>query len=79
MWAGIKLPGNQYRKRHQLADAHETLRRIAAGEVNPRELPENIDLLSRTERRPVAPQEPAAVMATVHRLPMSAMSNRSVA
>jgi WhiB family redox-sensing transcriptional regulator len=30
MWAGVKLPGGQYRKREQLAEAHATLRRIAA-------------------------------------------------
>lgn len=49
VWAGIKLPGGQYRKRHQLADAHALLRRIAAGEVNPRELPESAALLARQE------------------------------
>jgi WhiB family redox-sensing transcriptional regulator len=47
VWAGVKLPGGQYRKRHQLARAHEVLRQIAEGLVNPRELPENVDLLSR--------------------------------
>jgi hypothetical protein len=31
VWAGVKLPGGQYRKRHQLARAHEVLRDIAAG------------------------------------------------
>ena len=30
VWAGVKLPGGQYRKREQLAEAHATLRRIAA-------------------------------------------------
>jgi hypothetical protein len=30
-----------------LARAHEVLRQIAEGLVNPRELPENVDLLSR--------------------------------
>ncbi|MGB3483272.1 MAG: WhiB family transcriptional regulator [Mycobacterium sp.] len=49
VWAGMKLPGGQYRKRHELAAAHETLRRIAAGEINARELPENAALLERTE------------------------------
>ena len=33
VWAGVKLPGGQYRKREQLAGAHDTLRRIAAGEI----------------------------------------------
>lgn len=78
VWAGIKLPGNQYRKRHQLADAHDTLRRIAAGEINPRELPESVDLLTRSERQ--RPSQPAApVMATVHRFPLAVVSQRSVA
>ena len=53
MWAGVKLPGGQYRKRAQLAHAHETLRRIADGRINPRELPESVALLSRTETMPV--------------------------
>ena len=35
VWAGVKLPGGQYRKREQLAQAHATLRRIAAGEISP--------------------------------------------
>jgi WhiB family redox-sensing transcriptional regulator len=52
VWAGIKLPGGQYRKREQLAQAHDTLRRIAAGEINPRQLPENAALLSRRESLP---------------------------
>ena len=38
MWAGVKLPGGQYRKREQLAEAHATLRRIAAGEISSRQL-----------------------------------------
>ncbi|WP_293309001.1 WhiB family transcriptional regulator, partial [Mycolicibacterium sp.] len=42
VWAGMKLPGGQYRKRHQLARAHRILREIAAGLINPRELPESI-------------------------------------
>ena len=29
VWAGVKLPGGQYRKREQLAQAHDVLRRIA--------------------------------------------------
>lgn len=48
VWAAIKLPGGQYRKRHELARAHELLARIADGSVNPRELPESAELLSRT-------------------------------
>jgi WhiB family redox-sensing transcriptional regulator len=57
VWAGIKLPGNQYRKRGELARAHETLRRIAAGEISAREVPENAALLKRREGEalPVAP------------------------
>jgi WhiB family redox-sensing transcriptional regulator len=54
VWAGVKLPGGQYRKRHQLAHAHEVLRHIAAGLINPRELPENVELLSRSDALPVA-------------------------
>ena len=38
VWAGVKLPGGQYRKREQLAQAHATLRRIAAGEISSRQL-----------------------------------------
>lgn len=49
VWAGVKLPGGQYRKRHQLARAHEVLSRIADGVLNPRELPESVELLSRTD------------------------------
>lgn len=49
VWAGVKLPGGQYRKREELAQAHAVLRRIAAGEVTPRELPENQALLARHE------------------------------
>ncbi|MCV7191749.1 WhiB family transcriptional regulator [Mycolicibacterium brumae] len=47
VWAGVKLPGNQYRKRHELARAHQLLAQIAAGEITPRELPENAPLLRR--------------------------------
>lgn len=47
VWAGVKLPGNQFRKREQLAQAHRTLARIARGEINSRELPENAALLQR--------------------------------
>ena len=56
VWAGVKLPGGQYRKRHQLAYAHEVLRQVAAGLINPRELPESAELLSRSEALPaIAP------------------------
>jgi hypothetical protein len=49
VWAGVKLPGGQYRKRHQLAHAHLVLRQIAEGLINPRELPESAQLLARTD------------------------------
>lgn len=49
VWAGIKLPGGQYRKRHALAHARSVLRDIADGVINPRELPESAELLSREE------------------------------
>lgn len=49
VWAGVKLPGGQYRKREQLAAAHDALRRIAGGEINSRQLPENAALLARRE------------------------------
>src|ERR1700743_1453608 len=54
VWAGVKLPGGQYRERGQLAAAHDVLRRIASGEINSRELPENASLLTRHEHQPVA-------------------------
>lgn len=73
VWAGIKLPGGQYRKRHQLANAHEALRRIAAGELNPRELAENSALLSRQEAAPVP-----TVAAVIH-LPVTHIGPRSAA
>ncbi|MCV7258849.1 WhiB family transcriptional regulator [Mycobacterium shimoidei] len=63
VWAGVKLPGGQYRKREQLAQAHDTLRRIAAGEINSRQLPENSALLARREGDAVA------VTTTVFHLP----------
>ena len=53
VWAGIKLPGGQHRKRAQLAQAHEILRRIAAGEINSRQLPANAALLARSEHETV--------------------------
>lgn len=52
VWAGIKLPGGQYRKRHHLAHAREVLQNIADGLVNPRELPESSELLARGEELP---------------------------
>lgn len=73
VWAGVKLPGGQYRKREQLAAAHETLRRIAAGEINSRQLPENAALLERRERDVVA------VSATVFHLPADRVGPRSAA
>lgn len=54
-WAGIKLPGGQYRKREQLAAAHDVLRRIAGGEINSRQLPDNAALLARNEGLEVTP------------------------
>lgn len=54
VWAGIKLPGGQYRKRHHLARAREVLEQIADGRVNPRELPESAELLTRAECLPGA-------------------------
>jgi WhiB family redox-sensing transcriptional regulator len=36
-----------------LAAAHEILRRIAAGEINSRQLPDNAALLARSERHAV--------------------------
>lgn len=60
VWAGVKLPGGQYRKRHQLARAHRVLHDIAAGLINPRELPESAELLSRGEAIP------AGVTTVVH-------------
>jgi WhiB family redox-sensing transcriptional regulator len=63
VWAGIKLPGGQYRKRHELG-------LIAEGLVNPRQLPESAELLSRADT-PAAP-EPAVVHLTVGRPPAAA-------
>ncbi|GFG73742.1 WhiB family transcriptional regulator [Mycobacterium botniense] len=73
VWAGVKLPGGQYRKREQLARAHEVLRRIAAGEINSRQLPENQALLARREHDPV-PAE-----ANVFHLPIAQVGPRSAA
>ena len=63
VWAGVKLPGGQYRKRHQLAHAHAVLRSIADGSLNPRELAESTELLSRAEPLPAPP-------ATIIHLPL---------
>jgi WhiB family transcriptional regulator, redox-sensing transcriptional regulator len=73
VWAGIKLPGGQYRKREQLARAHQILGRIAAGEINSRQLPENEALLARRERDSVP------VAATVFHLPIARVGPRSAA
>jgi WhiB family redox-sensing transcriptional regulator len=73
VWAGVKLPGGQYRKRDELARAHQILRRIAAGEINPRQLPESAALLERrhADLRPV--------VATVFHLPTLHAGPRSAA
>src|SRR5271166_6305483 len=73
VWAGVKLPGGQYRKREQLAQAHDTLRRIAAGEINPRQLPDNAALLARREANAVP------VTATVFHMPVREIGPRSAA
>ncbi len=73
VWAGVKLPGGQYRKREQLARAHEVLRRIAAGDINARQLPENAALLARCEGDAVP------VTAVVLHLPATRVGPRSAA
>jgi WhiB family redox-sensing transcriptional regulator len=73
VWAGVKLPGGQYRKREQLAQAHATLRRIAAGEISPRQLADNAALLSRREGDTVR------ATATVFHLPLRQVGPRSAA
>lgn len=73
VWAGVKLPGGQHRKRAELAAAHAVLRRIAAGEINPRELPENAALLARHEAAT------APVVATVFHLPAAGVGPRTAA
>jgi WhiB family redox-sensing transcriptional regulator len=73
VWAGVKLPGDQYRKRHELARAHALLRRIAAGEINPRQLPENAALLARHEH------EALPVAALLFHLPTAQLGPRSAA
>lgn len=73
VWAGVKLPGGQYRKRAELADAHETLRRIAEGEISPRELPESAELLESG----AVTLEPA--VAAVFHLPVPMVGPRTAA
>ncbi|HET9876868.1 MAG TPA: WhiB family transcriptional regulator [Mycobacterium sp.] len=73
VWAGVKLPGGQYRKREELARVRLVLRRIAAGEINPRELPENAALLARHEH------QQALVTATVFHLPPRGVGPRTAA
>lgn len=70
VWAGVKLPGGQYRKRHQLAHAHQMLRQIADGLINPRELPESAELLSRNDIHPAS--EATVVHVTLGRRPAAA-------
>jgi WhiB family redox-sensing transcriptional regulator len=70
VWAGVKLPGGQYRKRHQLAHAHLVLRQIAEGLINPRELPESAELLARNDVAPAA--EVAVVHVPLGRRPTAA-------
>lgn len=72
VWAGVKLPGGQYRKREQLAQAHEALRRIAAGEINARELPDNAALLARRERDAGEARSVVVHLALVHAGPRTA-------
>jgi WhiB family redox-sensing transcriptional regulator len=73
VWAGVKLPGGQYRKRGELEHAHRTLRRIAAGEICPRQLPESAMLLKRN-----AVDIPPAATAVFH-LPVAQVGPRSAA
>jgi WhiB family transcriptional regulator, redox-sensing transcriptional regulator len=73
VWAGVKLPGGQYRKRQQLAQAHQVLQRIAAGEISSRQLPENAALLARHEHVTVP------VAAVVLHLPTVQVGPRSAA
>ena len=73
VWAGVKLPGGQYRKREQLTRAHAILRQIAEGEINPRQLPENVALLARHE------DDAVPVAAVVLHLPTAQLGPRSAA
>lgn len=70
VWAGVKLPGGQYRKRHELARAHAVLRQIADGSINPRELPASAELLSRHEDQ--AASRPNVVHVRIGRRPTAA-------
>jgi WhiB family transcriptional regulator, redox-sensing transcriptional regulator len=69
----VTIPVNQYRKREQLAQAHDALRRIAAGEINARQLPDNAALLARREADAVP------VTATVFHLPIRDVGPRTAA
>ena len=73
VWAGVKLPGGQHRKREDLARARAILRRVVAGEINPRQLPENTALLARHE----AGRIPAP--ASVFQLPAGGIGPRTAA
>lgn len=73
VWAAVKLPGGQYRKRAELAQAHALLRAIAAGEINPRELPDNQALLINHE------SEKPPVTTTVFHLTAGQFGPRSAA
>ena len=81
VWAGVKLPGGQYPKREQLARAHEILRRIAAGEINSRQLPENAALLLPENAALLARSEHEAVPVTavVLHLPAARVGPRTAA
>ena len=70
VWAGVKLPGGQYRKRHQLARALLVLRQIAEGVINPRELPESAELLGRNDIQ--SAPETTVVHVTLGRRPTAA-------
>ncbi|HEU4362776.1 MAG TPA: WhiB family transcriptional regulator [Mycobacterium sp.] len=72
VWAGVKLPGGQYRKRADLAHSRAILRRIAVGEINPRELPESAALLTRHEAEKVPPSAPVFYLPAGGIGPMSA-------
>lgn len=73
VWAGVKLPGGQYRKRGELAAAHLVLRSIAAGEINARQLPENQSLLANHEH------DLQAAPTAVFHLPVSRLGSPSAA
>lgn len=73
VWAAVKLPGGQYRKRGELAAAHDLLRAIADGQINARELPDNQALLTSRET------EPLPTAAAVFHLPAERLGPRSAA